>query len=108
MQALLEKLLAFMEFSLTFAFALDIIELVWINRFVKIFLEGEMAFSYNKLWKVMIDKKMIKKDLIREAGITSTTVAKLSKDLPVSMEVLGKICHALNVNVGDIVDYIDE
>ena len=67
-----------------------------------------MAFSYNKLWKVMIDKKMIKKDLIREAGITSTTVAKLSKDLPVSMDVLGKICKALNVNVGDIVDYLPE
>lgn len=67
-----------------------------------------MAFSYNKLWKVMIDKKMIKRDLVREAGITSTTVAKLSKDRPVSMEVLGKICHALKVNVGDIVDYIED
>lgn len=66
-----------------------------------------MAFNYNKLWKLLIDRKMLKKDLIREAGITSTTMAKLGKDLPVSMEVLGKICHALGVNVGDIVDYID-
>ena len=66
-----------------------------------------MSFSYNKLWKILIDRKMKKKDLIRDAGITSTTVAKLGKDLPVSMEVLGKICHALHVNIGDIVDYID-
>ena len=67
-----------------------------------------MAFSYNKLWKLLIDKKMMKKDLLVMTEITSTTMAKLGKDLPVSMDILARICKALKCNVGDIVDYIDE
>jgi len=67
-----------------------------------------MAISYNKLWKLLIDKKLIKKDLLAMADITSTTMAKMGKDLPVSMEVLCRICKALNVNFGDIVDYIND
>ena len=63
-----------------------------------------MVFSYNKLWKILIDKKMIKKDLMQQTGLTSTTMAKLSKDLPVTLEVLGRICKVLNCNIGDIVD----
>ncbi|MBS6705153.1 MAG: helix-turn-helix domain-containing protein [Lachnospiraceae bacterium] len=65
-----------------------------------------MMFSYSKLWKILIDKKMLKKDLMSKAGITSSTMAKMGKDLPVSMEVLGRICDALDCNIGDIVDYI--
>lgn len=65
-----------------------------------------MTFSYNKLWKILIDKGMMKKDLMTEAGITSSTMAKLGKNLPVSMEVLGRICIALQCNIGDIVDII--
>ncbi len=68
----------------------------------------KMAFSYNKLWKLLIDKKMLKKDLMAKTNLTSTTLAKMGKDLPVSMDVLGRICKALDVNVGDIVDYIDD
>jgi DNA-binding Xre family transcriptional regulator len=68
----------------------------------------DMAFSYNKLWKLMIDKKMMKKDLIAITDITSSTMAKMGKDLPVSMEVLGRICKSLDVNIGDIVDYVNE
>ena len=67
-----------------------------------------MAFSYNKLWKLLIDKKMMKKDLMAKTNLTSTTLAKTSKDLTVSMDVLGRICKALNVNIGDIVDYVDD
>ena len=63
-----------------------------------------MAISYNKLWKLLIDKKMIKKDLMKEASITSSTMAKMGKELPVSIEVLGRICKALNCNIGDIVE----
>lgn len=63
-------------------------------------------FSYTKLWKLLIDKKMMKKDLIEATGINSSTMAKLGKDLPVSMEILGRICDALNCNIGDIVDYV--
>lgn len=67
-----------------------------------------MSFSYNKLWKLLIDKGMVKKDLKEITGLTSTTIAKLGKSQTVNMEVLGKICKALNVNVGDIVDYIPD
>lgn len=67
-----------------------------------------MEFSYNKLWKLLIDRKMMKKDLMMKTSITSTTMAKMSKGLPVSMEVLGRICRALSVNIGDIVDYVGE
>lgn len=67
-----------------------------------------MAFSYCKLWKLLIDKKMMKKDLIALTNINSSTMAKLGKDLPVSLEVLGRICVALDCNIGDIVDVIKD
>ena len=67
-----------------------------------------MKFSYSKLWKILIDKKMMKKDLMAKATITSSTMAKMGKDQPVSLEVLGRICEALDCNIGDIVDYIKE
>ncbi len=67
-----------------------------------------MKFSYSKLWKILIDKKMMKKDLMAKASITSSTMAKMGKDQPVSMEVLGRICEALDCNIGDIVDYLKE
>lgn len=65
-----------------------------------------MAFSYNKLWKILIDRQMMKKDLMASTALTSTTMAKMSKGQPVSMDVLGRICEALEVNIGDIVDYV--
>lgn len=65
-----------------------------------------MEFSYNKLWKLLIDKGMMKKDLMEMTGITSSTMAKMGKNKAVSMDVLGKICVALDCNVGDIVDVI--
>ena len=49
-----------------------------------------MAFSYNKLWKLLIDKKMMKKDLMEATGLTTSTMAKLGKELPVSMDVLAR------------------
>lgn len=67
-----------------------------------------MTFSYSKLWKMLIDKKMLKKDLMGMTNINSSTMAKLGKDLPVSMEVLGRICRALDCNIGDIVDVVKE
>lgn len=63
-------------------------------------------FSYTKLWKLLLDKKMLKKDLIEATGINPSTMAKLGKDMPVSMEVLGRICVALDCNIGDIVDVV--
>ena len=63
-----------------------------------------MEISYNKLWKVLIDKNMKKIDLKDLAGISSSSLAKLGKNEPVTLEVLMKICEALDVNIGDIID----
>ena len=67
-----------------------------------------MRFSYNKLWKLLIDRQMMKKDLMQITDITSTTMAKMGKGQAVSMDGLGRICKALDVNIGDIVDYEKE
>lgn len=67
-----------------------------------------MAYRYNKLWKLLIDKEMNKVNLRDAAGITSATLAKLSKNQNVSMEVLGRICKVLECDVGDVVEYVDE
>ena len=67
-----------------------------------------MAISYNKLWKLLIDKKMSKADLRRSAGIAPNTMTKLRRDEEVSMAVLIRICTALNANIGDIMDLIPE
>lgn len=67
-----------------------------------------MAISYNKLWKLLIDRKISKADLRRAAGLTPNTLTKLNRDEEVTLETLGKICGALGVNVGDIVDIIPE
>ena len=67
-----------------------------------------MLYSYDKLWKLLIDKKMIRKDIMEATKITSSTMAKLGKDKPVNMEVLARICKALDCNIGDIVDVINK
>lgn len=67
-----------------------------------------MEVSYKKLWKLLIDKDMKKKDLQAQAGISWTSVTKLSKGENVSMEVLMKVCKVLKCNIGDIMDLIPE
>ncbi|SFE66886.1 DNA-binding transcriptional regulator, XRE family [[Lactobacillus] rogosae] len=62
--------------------------------------------SYKKLWKILIDKDMKKKDLQASAGISWASVTKLSKGERVSMEVLMKVCKTLNCDIGDIVELI--
>lgn len=63
-----------------------------------------MAISYNKLWKLLIDKKMTKTELRLAADISTTTLAKLGKDETVSMDVMLRICKVLDCNIGDIID----
>ena len=65
-----------------------------------------MEVSYKKLWKLLIDKDMKKKDLQSVAGISWSSVTKLSKSETVSMEVLMKICCALNCDIGDIMELV--
>ena len=68
----------------------------------------EMNVSYKKLWKLLIDKDMMKKDLQKEAGISWATLTKMSKGEVVSTEVLMKVCKVLHCDVGDIVEFIDD
>ena len=67
-----------------------------------------MAFCYDKLWKILIDKHMNKVELRDAAGITPATLAKLGKNQNVSMDVLAKICGTLQCNIGDILDFVNE
>ena len=67
-----------------------------------------MALSYKKLWKLLIDKKMKKKDLQSAAGISSSLITKLGRDEPVTMTVLVKICVALQCDIGDIIEVISD
>lgn len=67
-----------------------------------------MPVSYNKLWKLLIDKKMNKVQFKNRIGIGSNTLAKLGKDEHVSMGVMEKICSNLNCNFGDIIDFVDD
>jgi len=67
-----------------------------------------MAVSYNKLWKLLIDRKMKKKDLIAMSGVSKSTIAKMASDEHVSTETIARICGALNVNIEDIVEVISD
>ena len=67
-----------------------------------------MAISYKKLWKLLIDKNTIKKDLRIAAGLSTNVIAKLGKNENVSTEVLGKICKVLDCEITDIMEFVDE
>lgn len=67
-----------------------------------------MAVSYNKLWKLLVDKKMSKADLRKAAGIAPNTMTKLRRDEEVTLAILGRICTVLNANIGDIMDFVPE
>ena len=64
-----------------------------------------MAVSYNGLWKLLIDKNMKKMDLVEKVGISSSTLAKMSKGENVSLTILEKICDKLDCDFGDIINY---
>lgn len=64
-----------------------------------------MAVSYNGLWKLLIDKNMKKMDLVEKVGISSSTLAKMSKGEAVSMSVLEKLCDKLDCDFADIISY---
>lgn len=65
-----------------------------------------MTFSYNKLWKLLIDKNMNKADLRNLTGLSPNTMSRLSKGESVKMDIVGRICEKLDCNIGDVVDYI--
>lgn len=63
-----------------------------------------MTMNYDKLWKLLIDKKMMKKDLVAKAGISTNAMANMGKGMDVSTRVLRKICEALDCELDDIVE----
>lgn len=66
-----------------------------------------MAIDYSKLWKLLIGKKMNKSQLREAAHISTNAVAKLSKNKPVSLSTLEKICFVLNCRIEDIIEFVD-
>lgn len=68
----------------------------------------ERKVSYKKLWHLLIDKDLKKTDLKDLAGISSSTLANIAADKHVSMDVLERICSALNCNAGDIMDFLPD
>lgn len=67
-----------------------------------------MAVSYKKLWKILIDRDMKKKDLAKLADVSNYTITKMSNGENVTTDTLGKICKVLGVNVEDIMQFIPE
>lgn len=76
--------------------------------FITVNWEVNMAVSYNKLWKLMIDKGLNKTKLRTEAGISSNAMAKLGKNESVQVEVLVKICNHLNCTMNDILEILSD
>ena len=65
-----------------------------------------MDVSYNKFFKLLIDRKMKKKDICKLSGVGTSTMAKMAKDENVSLDVLVRICRALNCTIDDILDIL--
>ena len=67
-----------------------------------------MRISYNKLWKMLIDKDMNKHDLAEKSGVSSASIAKLSKGANITTDILLKICEAMSCHIEDILETIDD
>lgn len=67
-----------------------------------------MAISYNKLWKLLVDKKMSQSDFRKAVSISPNTLTKMKKDEPITLTTLERMCKVLDADFGDIVEYIPE
>ena len=67
-----------------------------------------MTISYNKLWKLLVDRKMSKADLRKAAGIAPNTMTRLRRDEEVTLSVLQKICATLEVDIGDVMEFLPD
>ena len=67
-----------------------------------------MALSYNRMWKLLVDKKMSKADLRKAADIAPNTMTKLRRDETVNLAILGRTCETLDCDFGDIMEYVKE
>ena len=103
---LLQKIFEKADLPFDFCFSADILQAKLVftdNHYGK-----KMEASYKKLWKLLIDRDMSKTDLRLKAGISTMALAKLGKNENVSMEVLKKVCMALQCDIGDIMELIPE
>ena len=69
---------------------------------------GSMSISYKKLWHILLDKDLKKKDLAEMAGVSTYTINKLNRNENVTVEVLAKICKALDCTMDDILEVLDD
>ena len=67
-----------------------------------------MNISYNKMWKLLIDKNMKRKDLKEQAEVSQNVMARLSKNQAVNMDTMAKICKVLHCDIGDVMEFIQE
>ena len=67
-----------------------------------------MSISYNKLWKLLIDKKMTQAELRKTADIAPNTMTKLRRDEPVNLAILGRACQVLECDIGDIMEFVSD
>jgi len=67
-----------------------------------------MKMSYKKLWKMLIDRDLKKKDLCNMSGVSSTSIAKMGRNENVNTDILVKICEALTCDISDIAEVVDE
>lgn len=65
-----------------------------------------MGVSYNRMWKLLIDRKMSKADLRKAADIAPNTMTKLRRDEPVNLAILGRVCEVLQCDFGDIIEFV--
>ena len=71
-------------------------------------LEGTMKISYKRLWKLLIDREMMKKDLAEQAGVSTASIAKLGRNENVTTDILLKICVALKCEISDILEIVTD
>ena len=67
-----------------------------------------MSISYNRLWKLLIDRNMNKSELRKQAKISTNAIAKMGKNESVSMDTMNKICKVLQCNIGDVMDFVTD
>ncbi len=80
--------------------------LFWYTKEAVFLWRKEMIISYDRLWKLLIDRKMNRTQLRLQSGISSNSLAKLGKNEAVNLEVLLKICECLNVPIEEVVEFV--
>ena len=66
-----------------------------------------VAFSYKPLWKLLIDKELSKKELMRETGISKSTMDKMGRGQPVSMDIIERLCSHFHCQIEDVVEHVE-